>query len=183
MDGIQVQDAGILVVFGVCGLCIVMLGVLAAIFFVFARFAGKDITSFFVELLRGDRESAAAPPPPPAIKPDFKASSAPTDFDVLVNQKMMQQGQPPAFNAQTPLPGQTPANTPPSFSGYPAPGGSGPMPAGSAAAKLDPMEKPVFDEPDDPFSQSYPQSPGAPPHPGNAGAGDIFGDLGEDMGF
>ncbi|MBE2183879.1 MAG: hypothetical protein IAE89_10675 [Anaerolineae bacterium] len=184
MDGIQVQDAGLLVVFGVCGLCIVTLGVLAAIFFVFARFAGKDITSFFAELLRGESQASKTPPPMPAAKPNFKATSAPADFDVLVNQKMMQRGQPAAYSAQTSPPNQPPANAPPSsFSGYPAPGGSATAPTRSAPSKLDPMAKPVFDEPDDPFSQSYPQSPGVPPHPGNAGAGDIFGDIGDDIGF
>ncbi len=180
MQGFQTNDASVLVLFGVCGLCIVMLGVGAAIFFVFARFAGKDITSFFTELLRGDSEAARTPPPTPAVKPDFSAGGPPADFDVLLNQKMMQQGQNAPNSAQTTAAGQSPANAPSPFSGYPAPNSGATPPTRSQPPKIAPSPKPRFDEPVDPFSQSYPQSPVVPPHPGSPG-GDMIGGMGDDF--
>lgn len=179
MNGFQTNDAGMIILFGVCGLCVVAIGIMAAVFFVFARFAGKDITSFFLDLLRGERDTT--PPPPAIAKPNFR-SSAPADFDVLVNQNMMREGQPRTYSAQTPDAGQTPANAPSPSSGYPAPNSGAPAKPRTASPKLDPTPSPRFDEPADPFSQTYPQTPLVPPHPGSPG-GDMLGGMGDDLDF
>jgi|GEM_PF-5319251 hypothetical protein len=164
------QNGIILVLLGLCGLCIVTLGVLAAVFFVFAKFAGKNVAAFFLELIRGGSSADQPIGPPIAPRPDFRGMAASSDFEARLAQNMLtqnaQQGQ--AAQPQTPV---KPVNP-----GYPT------TPGAASPARPRPTSPPPHFPAPDPQSLTFRGAPPSPPLPADP-PDDIIGGMGDDLGL
>jgi hypothetical protein len=157
----------------VFGLCILAIGIGAAVFFVYYRFAGGNIVDFFATLLRGDKDEEKNKVPPVPPPPQLRDMAKQSNFDNTLTQQMLNNevktghavnsaysaapypptatGTYPAQNAPYPPPAS--ANRP--NTGYPPPNTGYPPPA-SAANRAGGQPPPSSYPPARPPASGYP---------------------------
>lgn len=114
------NDSTIFLILGLCGLGVVVLGLLIFLFSVIFRFTGRNFMGF-LSLLARDKEEGEKPSVIPHARPNLRAIADAQDFDAALAKHVVQdegvitqsQIQAQANAAQSPLPPTSPPLTAP----------------------------------------------------------------------